>query len=280
MQPYEVKTADGISLHVQKWNQAEYNSSDSNDSNRTLLITHGLGEHQNRYTHVAAHFAADGFTVYSYDQRGHGKSGGPRGHSPSIDSNVEDMKRVIESIPHENLYLYCHSFGGNVLANFMLKVDCATLRGAVMSSAWLKLYEEPSFIDVALATVMSFIYPKFSQNSKIDASKLSNITQVCEDYVADPLNHELITAGLFKSFHASGLWALAHANELHTPVYVLHGADDQLISPYGSREFAAEAGDFATLKIYPSTRHEPHNDLVCDELLGDVSRWMKLHSAP
>jgi alpha-beta hydrolase superfamily lysophospholipase len=145
-----------------------------------------------------------------------------------------------------------------------------------MSSAWLKLYEEPSFIDVALATVMSFIYPKFSQNSKIDAYKLSNIKQLCEDYIADPLNHSLITAGLFKSFHASGLWAISHASELRTPVYVLHGADDHLISPSGSREFAAGAGAMVTLKIYPSTLHEPHNDLVCDEVLGDVSRWISL----
>jgi acylglycerol lipase len=266
MQASEVKTADGISIHVKKWNHLD-------NSDRTLLIIHGLGEHQNRYSHVADHFASDGFTVYSYDQRGHGKSGGPRGHSPGIDSNVDDMKCVIESIPHENIYLYCHSFGGNVLVNFMLKVDCATLRGAVMSGAWLKLYEEPSFLDVTLATIMSFIYPKFSQDSKIDSAKLSNIKQVCEDYKVDPLNHSYITAGLFKSFHASGLWALSHASELKTPTYVLHGADDQIISPSGSREFAAAAGSIATLKIYPSTRHEPHNDLACDEVLGDVSRF-------
>ena len=69
MQAYEVETDDGLSLQVQKWNEV-------NNPARTLIIIHGLGEHQDRYKHVAEHFAEDGFQVYSYDQRGHGKSGG------------------------------------------------------------------------------------------------------------------------------------------------------------------------------------------------------------
>ena len=54
MQAYELKTSDGISLLAQKWNDVE-------DSERSLLIVHGLGEHQNRYAHVAEHFVKDGF---------------------------------------------------------------------------------------------------------------------------------------------------------------------------------------------------------------------------
>lgn len=271
MQAYEVKTADEISLQVQKWNSVDSTESEK----RTMLITHGLGEHQGRYAHVAEHFIGNGYEVYTYDQRGHGHSGGPRGHSPGILSNIDDMKRVIESIPHENLFIYAHSFGGNVLANFLLRGECSTLRAAVMSGAWLKLFEKPSTLDVTLATVMSFLYPKFSQNSKINSSKLSNIEKVCLGYEDDPLNHSKISAGLFKSFHASGLWAIANASKLHTPTFVLHGADDELIHPDGSREFAGYAGDNATLKIYPDTRHEPHNDLVCEPMLTEVTLWLR-----
>ena len=268
MQAYELKTSDGISLHAQKWNDVE-------DSERTLLIVHGLGEHQNRYAHVAEHFVKDGFQVYSYDQRGHGKSDGPRGHTPSLSQNLDDLNLVINSIPHKNLYLYGHSFGGNVTANYLLRRDCDTLRAAILSGAWLKLYKEPSTFDVTMATIMNIIYPKFTQGNKLDPNDLSYIEQVGIDYVNDPLRHNKITAGLFKHFHASGLWAIENAGQLKIPTLVIHGADDAIIDSHGSREFADAAGTLATLRIYENTKHELHNDNKAKEVLSDISDWFK-----
>lgn len=268
MQAYELKTSDGISLHAQKWNDVE-------DSERTLLIVHGLGEHQNRYAHVAEHFVKDGFLVYSYDQRGHGKSDGPRGHTPSLSQNLDDLNLVINSIPHKNLYLYGHSFGGNVTANYLLRRDCDTLRAAILSGAWLKLYKEPSTFDVTMATIMNIIYPKFTQSNKLDPNDLSYIEQVGIDYVNDPLRHNKITVGLFKHFHASGLWAIENAGQLKIPTLVIHGADDPIIDAHGSREFADAAGTLATLRIYENTKHELHNDNKAKEVLSDISDWFK-----
>jgi len=268
MQTFEVKTGDGISLHVQKWNEID-------KCEKTLLIIHGLGEHQDRYEHVAKHFAQDGFEVYSYDQRGHGKSDGQRGHSPGIGANIDDLQRVIESIPHENLFLYGHSFGGNVTANFILRKDCATLRAVVLSSAWFHLHEDPSKTDVILASIMSVIYPKFTQNNQLDSNDLSYIEQVGKDYDNDPLVHNQVTAGLFKSFHASGIWAIENASQLSTPTFILHGADDHIIGVRGSKEFAKNAGDIAELHIYEKTKHEPHNDTKASEILSEISNWLK-----
>ncbi|HIB76954.1 MAG TPA: alpha/beta hydrolase [Flavobacteriales bacterium] len=268
MQTFEVKTEDGISLHVQKWNDIE-------KGEKTLLIIHGLGEHQGRYEHVAEHFAKDGFETYTYDQRGHGKSDGQRGHSPGIAASLDDLERVIESIPHENLYLYGHSFGGNVTANFVLRKDCSTLRAVVLSSAWLRLHEEPSKTDIILASIMSVIYPKFTQNNQLDPDDLSYIKQVGEDYENDPLTHNQISAGLFKSFHATGIWAIENASQLSTPTFVLHGADDSIIGVRGSKEFAKNAGELASLHIYEKTKHEPHNDNKAGEILDNISVWFK-----
>ena len=268
MQAYDVKTADGLLLKVNKWNDIE------GSAERTLLIIHGLGEHQGRYKHVAKHFASDGMEVYTLDQRGHGLSEGKLGHSPGIEANLDDLERVIESIPLENLFLYGHSFGGNVLANFLLRVDCATLRGAILSNAWLKLFEEPKGFEVMLARIMSGIYPQLTQSNQLIPDNLTNIKEEVEAYVADPLVHDRISAGLFKSFYASGLWALENAEHLDTPTLVFHGADDCIISPDGSKEFAEKAGDIARCKLYENTKHEPHNDNAAPQVLRDVSEWI------
>ena len=268
MQAYELKTSDGISLHAQKWN-------DGKDSERTLLIVHGLGEHQNRYAHVAEYFVKDGFQVYSYDQRGHGKSDGPRGHSPCLSQNLDDLKLVIDSIPDNNLFLYGHSFGGNVAANYLLRRECDNVKATVLSAAWLKLYKEPSKFEVTMATIMNLIYPKFRQDNQLNPNDLSYIEQVGIDYVNDPLVHQHISVGLFKHFHASGLWAIENAEQLKIPTLVIHGADDHIIDAHGSRKFAEAAGELATLRIYENTKHELHNDNKAQEVLADVSGWLK-----
>ena len=268
MQAYELKTSDGIGLHAQKWNDVE-------DSERTLLIVHGLGEHQNRYSHVVNHFVGDGFQVYSYDQRGHGKSDGPRGHFPNLHQILDDLQLVIDSIPHKNLYIYGHSLGGNITANFLLRRDCETVRAAVLSSAWFKLYKQPSIFDLTMATIINGIYPKFSQNNKLDPNELTYIEQVGIDYINDPLVHSQITVGLFKPVQASGLWAVENAHKLKIPALLIHGEDDPIIGAQGSLQFTEKAGELATLYTYKRCKHELHNESKAQEVLSDVSEWFK-----
>ena len=50
MQAYEVKTKDGLALKVTKWNDID------GGGKGTLIIIHGIGEHQGRYSHVVKHF--------------------------------------------------------------------------------------------------------------------------------------------------------------------------------------------------------------------------------
>ena len=68
--PERLRTRDGLQLHLRHWPAR---------AARSVLIVHGLGEHIGRYEHVAAQLHADGWQVFGYDQRGHGRSEGPRG---------------------------------------------------------------------------------------------------------------------------------------------------------------------------------------------------------
>jgi alpha-beta hydrolase superfamily lysophospholipase len=57
-----------------------------------------------------------GYAVAGFDLRGHGRSGGARGHAPSLDAYMQDIRRFFQlmtprypQIPH---FLYGHSLGG------------------------------------------------------------------------------------------------------------------------------------------------------------------------
>jgi alpha-beta hydrolase superfamily lysophospholipase len=65
-----------------------------------LLLVHGFAEHSGRYEHVGAWFAARGCAVHAYDQRGHGRSQGARGHVRRFADLLDDLDAMLpQSVP-------------------------------------------------------------------------------------------------------------------------------------------------------------------------------------
>jgi alpha-beta hydrolase superfamily lysophospholipase len=268
MHSYRVQTKDQLLLHVQQWN-------DNKKSKGTICIIHGLGEHQGRYAHVAKFYIENGFQVYTYDQRGHGKSEGKRGHTPGIEYNLDDLERVIKTIPQHHLFLYGHSFGGNVLVNFLLRKQPNYLKGAILSAPWLKLAKEPSVIDFSLAKLMNNIFPSYTQNNKLDENDLSLDEQVCIEYAEDPLTHNQISVRLFSDFYPAGKWALNNAEKLPVKTLIIHGDDDSVICKSGTENFALSNTEKISYKIFNDTKHEPHNDLTKEDVFAYTLNWLE-----
>ena len=59
-----------------------------------IVIVHDVGEHADCYERTAYAFYERGFSVYSFDWRGHGRSGWLLGHAPSFDTLVKDLLQV------------------------------------------------------------------------------------------------------------------------------------------------------------------------------------------
>ena len=219
------------------------------------------------------HFS-NGFQVFSYDQRGHGKSEGKRGHSPGIDYNLDDLERVIKTIPQQNLFLYGHSFGGNVLANFLLRKQPKYLKGAILSAAWLQLFKQPYAIELAMAKLMNKLFPSFTQNNKLDSAKLSNDEVICSAYDKDILNHNQISVRLFSDFYPSGKWAISNSEQLPVKTLMIHGSDDEIVSKTGTKEFAENSNGKAEYKIFENTKHELHNDNTKQDVFVYTLNWL------
>ncbi|MGD0752512.1 MAG: alpha/beta fold hydrolase, partial [Anaerolineales bacterium] len=73
------KSLDGFDMYARGW-------APQGDPKAAIMLVHGLGEHVARYDHVAAALTEKKYAVLGFDLRGHGKSGGPRGHAPSYDA--------------------------------------------------------------------------------------------------------------------------------------------------------------------------------------------------
>jgi alpha-beta hydrolase superfamily lysophospholipase len=243
-----------------------------------ICIVHGLGEHSGRYSHVAEHFTSNDVAVFAYDQRGHGLSGGKRGHTPSYDILLDDVEELLKEarVTHNDLpiFLYGHSFGGNVVTNYALIRSTNELCGLIISSPWLKLGSEPPAGQVKMAKVVSKILPSLTQSNGLNVEDISTDESAVEAYSKDPLVHDKISTRLFTEVYNAGLWAIEYADGLKNPMLVFHGSDDNITSPSGSEEFVERAGSLAEFKLWENMKHETHNDLRKEEVISYMHQWV------
>lgn len=268
---YTLTAKDGTALTGYEWLVDEPKA--------VICMVHGLGEHMGRYHHVAEYFNDKGFAFYGFDLRGHGLSEGKRGHTPSFDMLLDDIEELLMYARAEfndaPIFLFGHSLGGNLVTNYILRKNINELQGAIVSSPWLRLAEEPPKGKVKLANFMSGLWPSYAESNNLDVSMLTNVDEVNQAYKNDPLVHDKISARMFVECYQNGLWALAHADRNKIPILMYHGTDDQITSAEASNEFAKSLNDNITYTQWEGIRHEPHNDLNKDEVLAAVVQWVE-----
>ena len=97
----------------------------------SVLVLHGFTENAYKYSELIYSLVNNGYSVVSYDQRGHGRSGRASGikdpsvtHVAHFDDYVSDLKLVTDKLllqlpgPH---MIFAHSMGGAVAALFLEK---------------------------------------------------------------------------------------------------------------------------------------------------------------
>ena len=91
-------------------------------SKGVILFIHGIGARANLYLPLADELAANGYTIYLLDIRGHGYSQGVKGHMPTGDAMAKDIKHFYEyvlSVEGNNQHYIAmgHSLGTYVWIN-------------------------------------------------------------------------------------------------------------------------------------------------------------------
>ena len=272
METYEWnwKTSDGLQMYSKGW-------APQGKPKAVVCLVHGHGEHIGRYEHVATALTEKGFSLLGFDLRGHGKSSGPRGHTPSYDALMDDIATFFGQVearyPELPRFLYGHSLGGNLVLNYALSRKPA-LRGVIATGPLLKLAFEPPASKVSLGRMMNRIWPGFTQASGLETSALSHDVEVVRAYENDPLVHAKISARLFVDMYEAGLWALEHAAEFQLPLLLMHGTADRLTSAEASRQFGEAGGKHVMLKLWDGWYHEIHNEPEKDEVFKVMTDWL------
>jgi alpha-beta hydrolase superfamily lysophospholipase len=268
---FELRDARREALFAQSWEPID-------QAVGGVAIVHGLGEHSSRYAHVAEKLAGEGYLVLTQDQRGHGQSGGQRGHVAEYSWLLDDIERLVkelrERLPSGPIFLYGHSLGGNLVLNYSLRRR-SPVAGIIASSPLLLPAVTPPPWKRSLARFLNYVWPSFTFRTGIRSSDLSHDPAALAARESDPLIHHRVSARLAVQMMAAGRWSLAHATELATPALILHGTADPVTDCAASIEFAKRASDCCTLRTFPGLLHELHWEFERDEILSSVIQWMQ-----
>ena len=260
-----LETADGTALLTRHW-PAERPWG-------AVLIVHGLGEHSARYDHVAAYFTARGLETFSFDLRGHGRSGGARMDVEQFERYLDDVEVVLETHVRPSgvpVVLYGHSLGGLICAEYVAAgrpaPDVLILSAPALDS------DVPGLLQAA-AGPLRRLAPGLRLPTLIKGKQLSSDPAVGEAYFADPLVETKATTRLgHEVFRAQGR-ARQRVDAWEVPTLVFHGADDTLVPPHASAPLAAN--DSCERRLFAGYRHELHNEEQYEEVLAFVVEWLE-----
>lgn len=250
---------------------------------RTVLLVHGWAEHSARYEHVGAWLAARGCAVHAYDHRGHGRSAGVRGHARRFEELLDDLEialsRAREEAPELPIFLVGHSMGGLVVAVFAAE-RAPELAGVVTSGAALAVADSPSGLQQLLLRLVARVAPRLRMDRPIRGDALSRDPEVGRAYAEDPAVLRQMTLAMGAGFLSAVGRSAAAAGRVRVPMLLLHGGEDALCLPDGSRRFFEGLSDPASeLRIYPGLRHEIFNEPEREAIFEDLLGWMQRPAA-
>ncbi len=265
-----LQVADGTALFVTD-SLVEHTGTER----RGVVLMHGLGEHSGRYPHVVRFFNEAGWSVRTFDHRGHGRSGGKPGDVPDGEALLRDAKIVIDDFARQlgtAPLLFGHSMGGLFAARFATAA-MSPLRGVILSSPALALWiSAPQKI---LLKILSAIAPGLAISNGLETRYLSHDPALVTAYENDTLVHPKISARLLNGMFNAINFSHAHAAALAIPTLVLAAGDDHLVDPAGSKAFFAQLPPgIGTMHWYQDFYHEIFNELDAQKVFNDLRAWL------
>lgn len=272
----------------------------------SILILHGMAEHQKRYQAFAEYLVNNGYDVFTYDHRGHGtdKKLSELGFfhtEKGYQLVVEDAIAISEYIEQNNrcnkFFLLGHSMGSLIARNVIQTYDkyngviisgtaypqkLLTVSGLLLSTL-VKKFKGPKHISPFLSNLMFGSKKYTSLSSRTAFDWLSRSNPVVGAYMHDPYCGFTCTASfyhdLIKLTQNATKKKYIKLTKTELPIFVISGEKDPVggcgkevqkyITVLGKAGFTNVSS-----KLYPECRHELLNELNNDEVYSDIQQWI------
>lgn len=237
-----------------------------------IFIVHGIAEHSKRYEHVVSYLNQAGYSVITFDLRGHGQSEGKKGYIKNYEVFLDDIHDLFHKYHSSrcNNILFGHSMGGLIAHLYMTTYD--DFDASIISGAPTNFISDVTILRFIGFRYFGFIYKK----NELSYNKLSHIKTVEEDYMNDPLVLKSFSIRLAGEMFVRGVRHL-HKELInhHKPILLLHGELDPIVPVKFTKDiFAKLPQKNKEMITYKNDFHEILNEVDKEIVLNDIKKWL------
>jgi alpha-beta hydrolase superfamily lysophospholipase len=228
-------THDGVALFYRHWPAA------SAERRGTVVLFHRGHEHAGRMAHLVDELDLPHFDFFAWDARGHGRSPGPRGFSPSFGTSVRDIQSFMDQlatahgVKTEEVYIVAQSVGA-VLVSTWVHDYAPRIRGMSLASPAFKVKLYVPFARSGIK-LMTKLRGNFFVNSYVKAKFLTHDPVRIASYTTDPLIARPISANILLGLYDAAERVVADAAAITVPTQLLISGADWVVHDKPQRAF-------------------------------------------
>lgn len=284
-QPLELQfqTHDGQTLFYRHWPSIE------GQPRGAVVLFHRGHEHSGRVAHLADELNLPGYDIFAWDARGHGRSPGERGYSPSLADSVRDIQTFTEHIAAnhgialERIAVVAQSVGA-VLAATWVHDYAPPIRALVLASPAFKVKLYVPFARPGLK-LMHRLRGKFFVNSYVKAKFLTHDPERIASYDSDPLITRPIAVNILLDLYETAERIVADAAAITVPTQLLISGADWVVHRGPQDRFYERLGSRIKERIvldgfYHDTLGERDRQRAVDAARRFILREFDTPSAP
>lgn len=218
---------DGLDLFYRTW------PARSGTAKGAIVLLHRGHEHGGRVAHIAEELGLDDFAFYAWDARGHGRSPGERGYSPSFAHSVRDLDCFVRHICEtggfamDQVAVVAQSVGA-VLAATWVHDYAPSIRALVLASPAfdVKLYVPFARQGIALWQKLK---GTFFVNSYVKARFLTHDPERIASFESDPLITRPIASNILLELYEAADRVVTDARAITLPTQLLISGSDFVV---------------------------------------------------
>ena len=267
-----IPASDGMTLAARCWSVPQPRG--------VVVVSHGLGEHGGAYAHLAEAIGREvNFDFVALDLRGHGRSPGRRGVVREYDELTRDLQSGVTWVrKHRDglpSFLLGHCAGGQVAIR-VAHQNRGEIAGVIASNPMIRIGMPVPPGKAKLGKLLAKLAPWVTLNADLPVEGMTRDPLMLEHYRTDKLRHKRISPPLYFGLVDGGETLLHKAREIQTPMLLLVGGQDPVLSTASTHEFFDRVGSGdKTLSLYPEMLHEPFNELGRERVFDDRARWLE-----
>lgn len=254
-----------------------------------VLLVHGLGEHSGRYEELSQSLQSWNLNVHRFDLRGHGRSGGLRGHVQSFRDYHSDIDLWIAALQgqdllseHRPFFLVAHSLGGLISLGYSARrkeVYGPKLLGVALSAPALGVPSPFASVQYLLAKGLPSMLQTIHIKNGIRPEQLCRNREVVRAYTNDPLVHGWVTPAFYQAFTEEIIELKDELEKLRSPLLFLLAGADSIVDTQAALLLAQDLKKRndapVEAKVFPDFYHEIFNENNREQPLLVLRKWMQ-----